>query len=169
MQATTKCCLPALILLLQLIPAYGFSGQVVAVTDGDTVKVMHSGQAEKVRLARIDCPEHNQPFGQRAKQFTAAACFGRVVTVEDQGKDKYGRSISEIILPDGKDLNRELVREGLAWWYRKYAPNDSDLSQLENTARLQHRGLWADANPTAPWEFRRIEKQRKQSVLQPAS
>jgi endonuclease YncB( thermonuclease family) len=71
-----------------------------------------------------------------------------------QGHDRYGRIIGAIRLPDGRDLNAELVRAGLAWWYRKYAPNDVNLQAFEETARKGKVGLWKDANPVAPWDYR---------------
>jgi len=144
----------ALIVCITSIPALSFTGQVVAVTDGDTIKVMHDGALEKIRLNRIDCPEKSQPFGQRAKNFTSDACFGRIVEIQEHGTDRYHRTIGEVILPDGRDLNAELVRAGYAWWYRRYAPTDLQLSLLEQQARAQRSGLWADTNPIAPWDYR---------------
>jgi micrococcal nuclease len=43
--------------------AEDFTGKVVAITDGDTIKVMHNGAAERIRLWGIDCPESKQAFG----------------------------------------------------------------------------------------------------------
>ncbi len=72
--------------------------------------------------------------------------------------DRYGRTIGEVSLPDGRVLNRELVKAGFAWWYRRYAPEDVRLEQLENEAREAGRGLWADAEPVPPWEWRVMRK-----------
>ncbi len=80
--------------------------------------------------------------------------FGKTVTVQDHGRGRYGRTIGEVILPDGHVLNHELVRTGLAWWYRRYAPDDGTLSQLEANAKAAKRGLWADPNPVPPWAWR---------------
>ncbi len=74
------------------------------------------------------------------------------------GLDRYGRTIADVILPDGRVLNRELVRAGFAWWYRRYAPEDETLEQLECEARGARRGLWADAEPVPPWEWRVMRK-----------
>ncbi len=137
--------------------AQTFTGKVVGVSDGDTIKVMHLGRAEKVRLAGIDCPEKKQAFGTRAKQFTSDLVFGKVVTVKVETMDRYGRTVGEIILPDGKSLNRELVRAGLAWWYRQYS-QDETLGQLEVEARTAKRGFWVDPNPIPRWEFRKLQK-----------
>lgn len=135
-----------------------FSGKVVAVTDGDTVKVMNEGKAEKIRLYGIDCPEKKQAFGQRAKQFASDLAFGKTVKVMEKGRDRYGRTIGEVILEDGRSLNRELVRAGFSWWYREYAPKDAELEALENAARKAKAGLWADADPVPPWSWRKGKK-----------
>jgi len=65
-----------------------------------------------------------------------------------------------VILPDGRNLNQELVRAGLAWWYRQYARGDGALERLEDEARAARRGLWADRDPVAPWEFRSRQRGR---------
>ena len=130
-----------------------FRGKVVRVLDGDTIEVMHHGQAERIRLNGIDCPEKAQPFGERAKKYTSSLAFGETVTAIVKDTDRYGRTVAEILLPDGRSLNRELVKAGLAWWYRKYS-TDATLGQLEAEARAARRGLWADSNPVPPWEWR---------------
>src|SRR2546428_6183225 len=89
-----------------------FTGKVVGVSDGDTISVMHNGRAEKIRLNGIDCPEKGQAFGHRAKQFTSRLAFGKEVSVQVKGKDRYGRTIGDVILPDGRNLNREIVKAG---------------------------------------------------------
>ena len=111
-----------------------FSGQVVGITDGDTISVMHDGEAEKIRLNGIDCPEKGQPFGRRAKQYASDLAFDQIVTVEEFGKDRYGRTIGDVTLPDGRLLNEELVKVGLAWWYRKCALANLALQNLEDEA-----------------------------------
>jgi micrococcal nuclease len=147
------------LLLLALVAlvaqAASFTGRVVGITDGDTIRVLHSGRAERVRLWGIDCPELHQPFGTRARQFTSSAAFGKVVTVQVRDVDRYGRTVGEVILQDGRSLNRELVRAGLAWWYRQYTRDDRELQRLEAEARAARRGLWEDRNPVPPWQWRR--------------
>ena len=63
--------------------------------------------------------------------------------------------MADIILPDGRSLNREMVGQGMAWWYRKYAPGDKVLAQLESQARQERRGLWSQPAPLPPWDWRR--------------
>ena len=65
------------------------------------------------------------------------------------------RSFQEVVLPDGCMFNRELVREGFCWWYRKYAPGDVTLEKLEAEPREARKGLWADPQPVPPWEWRK--------------
>ena len=130
-----------------------FSGRVVGVTDGDTISVLRQGRAATVRLVGIDAPEKGQAYGQRAKQFAASLAFGETVTVRVSGHDRYGRLLGEVILSDGRSLNQELVRDGYAWWFRKYS-HDLTLAHLEEEARAGRRGLWADPSPEEPWVYR---------------
>jgi endonuclease YncB( thermonuclease family) len=135
-----------------------FSGAVVGVLDGDTIEVMHDGTAERVRLQGIDCPEKRQAFGQKAKQATAEFVFGKQVRIATHGHDKYGRTIGDVIIPDGKKLNYELVRQGWCWWYRKYDLDNAELARLEADARKAKIGLWGDPSPIPPWEWRKLNK-----------
>ena len=150
----------SLILLSPIVAFADFTGRVVGVTDGDTIKVMHNGKAEKIRLHGIDCPEKAQPFGTKAKQFTSAMVFGKMVRVLTHGRDRYGRTVGDVILPDGTNMNQALVKVGLAWWYRQYAPHDDTLRMLEDKARKDRRGLWTDPHPIPPWCWRKMQKGR---------
>ena len=142
-----------LVLLVGPAVADEFKGRVVGVTDGDTIKVLHVNQVETVRLVGVDAPEKRQPYGDRARRFTADLAFDRTVTVVTSGRDRNGRLLGEVVLPDGRSLNQELVRAGYAWWFRKYS-RDVTLARLEEEARQGRRGLWADETPQAPWEYR---------------
>jgi micrococcal nuclease len=99
-----------------------FRGRVVGITDGDTITVLHNGRAEKMRLYGIDCPERHQAFGTRARRFTSSLAFGKEVTVRFRDKDRYRRTVADVILPEGRNLNHELVKAGYAWWYRNTHP-----------------------------------------------
>jgi endonuclease YncB( thermonuclease family) len=142
--------------------AEDFSAPVVGVTDGDTITVLRNHRHEALRLHGIDAPEKGQAFGERAKQFTSSLVFGKNVAVRVRGRDRYGRTLADVFLPDGRNLNQEVVRSGYAWWYRRYSA-DQRLAVLEAEARATHRGLWADPNPQPPWEWR---KGRPQPDLQ---
>jgi endonuclease YncB( thermonuclease family) len=99
--------------------AQDFAGRVVGITDGDTIKVLREGRAETVRLQGVDAPEKRQAYGERARRFVADLAFERTVVVRATGRDRNGRLLGEILLPDGRSLNQELVRAGYAWWFRK--------------------------------------------------
>jgi endonuclease YncB( thermonuclease family) len=129
-------------------------GRVVGVTDGDTMTILCDGRPTAVRLHGVDAPEKGQAFGAQAKHFVSSQAFGRTVFVSQRGMDRYGRTIGNVALPDGRDLGQELVRAGYAWWFRRYAA-DARIATLENAARAERRGLWADPHPVPPWEWRR--------------
>ena len=135
--------LVALIFLAWVVPARAedFAGKVMGVSDGDTITVLRGRTPVKIRLHGIDAPETGQDFGTRAKQAASDLAFGKVVTVQPRGTDRYGRTVALVVLPDGRILNHELVRSGYAWWYKKYAPGDTTLEQLEAEARGARRGL----------------------------
>ena len=151
-----------IIVFILFIPSilYAFEGKVVSVSDGDTIKVIKDGKQVKVRLAAIDCPEKKQPYGQKAKQFTADMVAGKSVKVWETDTDRYGRIVGFVFIGD-KNLNKELLSAGLAWHYKKYS-SDHELAKLENQARVAKRGLWAEPDPVAPWVWRR-QKRSKQS------
>lgn len=113
-----------LFLSASLACATTFSGLVVKITDGDTVQVLLNGKAEKIRLAGIDTPEKKQPFGQAATRYNRSLSAQKIVTVRVETTDRYGRLVGEVFLPDGRSLNRELVRAGYAWCFRKYSDDD---------------------------------------------
>jgi micrococcal nuclease len=136
-----------------------FTGKVLEVLDGDSIMILHDDVEEQVRLNGIDCPEKNQAYGKKAKDFTSRMVLGKAVTVKGHEVDRDGRIMGDVLLADGTSLNRELVKVGLAWWFWKYS-QDHTLRDLETEARDEKRGLWRDPIPIPPWVFRKI--QRKQ-------
>lgn len=128
--------------------------RVVGVKDGDTITILHQRRPLTIRVANIDCPELRQPFGSLAKQLTSQLVFGKMIRVEAKRRDRYGRIVGLIILDDGQNLSEQLVKAGLAWWYRKYS-TDEILMKLEAEARSAKRELWIDPNAIPPWEFRK--------------
>src|SRR5262245_34908035 len=134
----------------------GFIGPVVSVLEGDTIEVLHNMHPERVRLSGIDCPEKGQAYGNNAKQAASALVFGRDVILQTHGQDKYNCTLADAFLQDGTHVNHTLVKDGWCWWYRKYAPGDTELEKLEKNAREARKGLWADPHPVPPWEWRRL-------------
>ena len=135
-------------------------GRVVGVHDGDTVTLLRAGDRQlKVRLAQIDAPELDQAFGQQSKQSLSEMVFNKTIKVEKETIDKYGRTVGTLFVND-LDANKEQIKRGMAWVYRKYL-HDQSLLSLEEAARQAKAGLWADANPMAPWDYRHGGKQKK--------
>lgn len=135
--------------------AYGerVSGRVVGVTDGDTITLLLDGNhQERIRLYGIDCPEKNQPFGNKAKIFCSDFAFNKTAELERTGTDRYGRTIGWVFI-NQKCLNEELLKAGLAWHYKQYS-SDKSLSDIELFARTMRHGLWSESNPVPPWDFR---------------
>jgi micrococcal nuclease len=127
--------------------------RVVTVHDGDTVTCADpAGREEKIRLVGIDAPEYHQPYGRAAREALAAKLAAGGVRVESTARDQHGRLLATLFVGD-RDVNRELVADGLAWTFAGFAP-DEDLLALEAEARRQRRGLWADPHPIAPADWR---------------
>jgi len=120
--------------LFSTVPALDFTAPVVSVLDGDTIEVLHNQHPERIRLNGIDCPEKGQAFGNNAKHATSELVFGKDVTLQTHGLDKYHRTIADVLLSDGTNVNHMLVKDGWCWWYRKYASADIMLERLEREA-----------------------------------
>ncbi len=95
--------------------------------------------------------------GTRSRQMLSQLVFRKTVRVADEGRDRYGRVIGTVFVGN-MDVNAQMVREGMAWVYRKYA-KDHVLFELEGLARSQKLGLWADSSPVPPWDYRRAKSQ----------
>ena len=154
-----------LLVLLCIVLCYAFvfsqkiTAKVVGVKDGDTFVVLNEKKEIVVRLEHIDAPEKNQPFGNKAKQFASDFCFGKTVVVIGNGKkDRNGRWIGEIFFKN-QNLGKELVRNGLAWHFKRYSKSEN-YADLEMEARKNKRGLWKEKEPIAPWEWRKFKKKK---------
>ncbi len=131
-----------------------FTAKVIGITDGDTIKVLTAdNQQIKVRLEAIDCPESKQPFGNKAKQAMSELVFGNSVTVMKTGSDRYGRTLAFVVV-DGANVSELMIQNGFAWHYVDYS-DSVELARLEVEARQAKRGLWQDATPIPPWEWRK--------------
>ena len=141
------------------------TGRVVSVVDGDTIGVLVKKDATyttyKVRLLYIDAPEKGQDFSKRAKEVLADMVAGKTVNVLYEDIDRYGRILGEVYVDD-QLINKEMVRQGLAWVYRKYC-YDTYYLHLEADARDEFSGLWSQPNPIPPWEYRKDSLAAKQA------
>ena len=135
-------------------------GRVIKVSDGDTITVLDASKTQqKIRLQGIDAPEKGQAFGKASGKFLAGLVAGRDVKVQWSKKDRYGRILGTVYV-DGREVNLEMLRAGMAWHYKKY---DSTLAyaQAETEARAAKRGLWQEKNPTEPEVFRKAKREGK--------
>jgi endonuclease YncB( thermonuclease family) len=136
------------------------------VYDGDTILLVTRDSSRlKIRLYGIDAPETSkpdkpgQPFGEAAKWALQSRIMGKRVAAEVIDVDQYRRTVAVIRL-QGRDVNREMVAEGMAWAYRQFlqGPYASEYLSAEEHARSGRTGLWRDANPRPPWDFRNALK-----------
>lgn len=135
---------------------FAWPGQIVSITDGDTLKVLHKGQQVKVRLYGIDAPEKKQAFGQAAKTQLQALVTGKQIDIEPVDIDRYGRTVG-IVRADGAVINGEMVKNGYAWVYEQYCRRVECRNwKAEQAQAVKARlGLWQDSVPTPPWEWRK--------------
>ena len=151
----------ALMVLSTAVSSATVEGQVVAITDGDTIKILTPAKQQiKVRLADIDTPERGQPYGRKARQVLGDKIHRRQVEVEEVTTDRYQRLVGRVFL-EGRNINAEMVEDGAAWVYRKYS-DDPHLLELERQAREQGRGLWAlqPDQRVPPWEWRKMRRSK---------
>lgn len=141
-----------------------FEGMVIYVSDGDTIVVKPSdkGHEVKCRLYGIDAPEvahegkPGQPFGEEAADVLEKMVGGKTVKVELTGERSYDREICRVTL-DGWDVNREMIRRGLAWAYVKHLKRSYKKSYIatEEEARKKGEGLWSAGDVLSPWDFKK--------------
>lgn len=150
-----------MILLLTFQPtnnpanAETITGTIDSVMNGDTITIISKGKIVEVRLFGIDTPEKTQAFGQAARNFTGGKASKGEIRVEPITKDHDGRTVAMVFV-NGINLNEQIVSQGFGWVYRQYCKKSIcvDWLKLEADAKASHKGLWADANPTPPWEYR---------------
>lgn len=145
------------LLSCQAAAAWTLRGQVTAVVGGDTIKVRDEKNRQyTVRLAGLDAPEKFQTYGQRAEDSLRELVFQRGVSVEIARQGGPGK----VLLADGKDVNQEQLKRGCAWYDKSRAQDlpaeDREAyAAAEADARMQRVGLWRDAKPIPPWEYRK--------------
>jgi endonuclease YncB( thermonuclease family) len=163
-----------LLLLYSPVLADTLQGKVFKVADGDTITIVdNSGKKHRIRLAGIDAPEKNQPYGDISTQGLNKLVSGRIVTIEHEKRDRYKRIVGKVLVdPPGEvfcmaldcvkkiDAGLEQIKAGLAWHYKYYQMEQSEVdrrlySEAELEARAKQIGLWKDEEPMAPWEWRR--------------
>jgi endonuclease YncB( thermonuclease family) len=154
-----RCFTLGLLLVALTCTAATIEGKAVGVSDGDTITLLDAEKVQhKIRLSGIDAPEKKQPFGQRSKESLSDLVFNKPVTVETDKQDRYGRKVGKVLV-NGQDANLEQVKRGMAWHYKAYEREQPSIDRkvyadAETEAKAAQLGLWAEAEPTPPWDFR---------------
>lgn len=147
---------------------------MVKIADGDTITIVDDlGEKHRIRLAGIDAPEKNQPYGEISTQGLNKLVSGRIVTIEYEKRDRYKRVIGKVLVdPPGEvfcmalgcvkkiDAGLEQIKAGLAWHYKRYQMEQSEedrrlYSEAELEARTKPIGLWMGKERMSPWKWRR--------------
>ena len=152
------CCLP-------LSSAFAWEGYVVRVLDGDSLRVQRGKKIVEIRLYGIDCPEWGQDYGNKAKKSLKKKIYHKNVHVTAKDVDRYGRVVALVSGSAGL-VNRELVREGLAWMYPKYCLDESlcsELGNLQKKAKSRKLGLWRAKHPISPWYWKWLKKRKRKT------
>lgn len=136
------------------VSAGEFPAKVIKVQDGDTIHAKkENGDVVKIRFELCDAPEIGQLHSDKARDFVKDLCLGRTVTVKENGTDQHGRVLGQILI-DGKNINKELIKEGHAWWFYHYN-DDAKRGILEANAKSSKKGLWKSETPIYPRNWRR--------------
>jgi micrococcal nuclease len=144
------------------------SGQVVRIIDGDNFDLLKDSKRVRCRIAEIDAPERNQPYGQNATDSLAKLLLNRPVVCLGLGRDLYLRRLVKVYQIDNQAVNLDsvLVSNGWAWsmkgWRRgSYDPN-VDPNQVQ--AKLASRGLWQCNLPVLPSIWRNLNAANKRKI-----
>ena len=156
------CCLGAKKIKPKFPP---FEAKVKWIYDGDSFKAKSHGVEIEIRLYGIDAPEKLQPYGKASLKNLIKLIKFKTIIVEPLKQDRYGRMIAKVYIykkinkkTDKLNINRRQIEDGMAWWYKKYAPKEADLKKAQQSARKKRRGLWAQKNPENPASFRRRKR-----------
>lgn len=153
--------------ILLLVPLRAFASweaRTIAVSDGDTFRVLSNSIVEvKIRLYGIDAPEKRQDYGMQSKKSLSDLVFGKTVQVETMDTDRYGRTVA-LVYADGQCVNERQIALGMAWVYEQYCTPEylALWKPVEALARSDRTGLWAQANPQAPWDYRRSRAEQNE-------
>lgn len=140
-------------------------GRILWVSDGDTVALLDANHTlHKIRLAGIDAPETAMPYGRQATLHLMSLVLDKNVTAVGYKRDRYGRIVATLML-GAQDVNLAMIQTGLAWHYKRYAneqptAQSQTYAQAEERARAKNLALWRDADPSAPWDWRKSRKNR---------
>ena len=136
-------------------------GNIIKIIDGDTVhfQISKSKKILKIRLAGIDAPELKQNFGEESRSCLLKLIKNDSVSIVSYGEDRYKRTLAKL-LKNGVDINLVMIKNGCAWFYRKYKKtltlNDQLLyDEAEKNAKLLGIGLFKNREAIEPWYWRK--------------
>ena len=147
-----------------VLPVFGqfdLYAQVVRVSDGDTIIIQAGDIDFRVRLHGIDAPELRQPMGTEARlmlERLLGVGSGRIpnpptVRLMVTDIDRFGRIIARVFIEE-QEVNLSLLELGYAWHYLEF-DQSPEYARAQETAQRDRRGVWAEDDPIAPWEWRR--------------
>lgn len=164
--------LALLFFVLSPLESDTITAKVTKVTDGDTMHLLSDGKKIIIRLHGVDSPDKCQDQFQEAKVFATESLLGQTVTFIQTDTDRFERSVGELYLSSEKtDLNagvwfnKLIVEKGYAWHWPKYS-NSPLLKRAQEQAKRSRVGVWQQANPMPPWEYRQTEKYKNCKATQ---
>jgi len=128
--------------------------------DGDTIAVNMNGSVETVRFIGVDTPETHRPdtpvqcYGPEAAAHTKEVIskYGKVrleADPLDTNRDRYGRLLRYVYLPDGTLLDEQIIKQGYGFAYLSFPfSKKSQFAADESAAQSDKLGLWAACKPT---------------------
>ena len=140
---------------------------VIKVYDGDTITTFYKGKNFKIRLEGIDAPELKQIFGVQSKQFLTEKILHEKIQFKISGTDRYNRNVAEI-WHAGQNINSLMVEKGMAWHYTEYS-KENRLKLAQDRAKEKKLGLWKNQHPIPPWNWRKIDQNKRRNSSRRAS
>ena len=140
--------------------AASLQGQVTAIVDGDSFTLVSQKLPVKIRLLAVAVPEGNQAYSAVARQHLSDLILNKYVVVRYSALQEF--LVGQVLIGD-MDIGAQMIRDGVAWYDKS---EERMLSETErqvyamsmDAARNEHRGLWQDATPVAPWDYRKAQE-----------
>lgn len=133
-----------------------FEGRVIKVIDGDSITILVGKEQIKIRLGEIDTPERGQPYWKVSKKALETLVAGKTIIAVQTDIDRYKRVVAQVFI-NGLWVNEQMVKNGHAWVYYKYA-RSKPIYTAEEYAKNNKLGIWnlPESERTPPWEWRRM-------------
>ena len=163
-----KALIPFICLLFLPTSLFGNPFKVTGVCDGDTIKVKGYGVEIKLRLAGIDAPEttknkigFGQRYSQEARGYLSGMVLNKTIEIKGHGYRNIDLMLGTVFL-NGKNINLEMVRAGLAEVFRGEPPKDLNLDpffKAERQSRAEKKGIWIQGdNYVSPTTWRKRQR-----------